>query len=529
MSLGPPSRSARTIRKVLLTGTLETSLKKCKDNMEYRVTADAVESETFLLTILHPLVLKKTEATIVPLAYTRKETTKMNEGDFQVIEGSAVHFRFELDRPAQTGWMWVAVGSKEAGAKALPPVPLKIQGKTLEGTLANVTQDMQYEVQAKAADGTKLDPRRFHISVQPDRPPTIHFDKPPAALEALPTTEVTMQVSAKDDFGLAKVGIVFQIGDGPKETLLLEKDSRQPVSMTTLATLYLEQHKLSVQDGIIYYAFAEDNYPSSPHRVESDLQFIDIRAYKKEFGVGKAEGGKSVTLELLISRQRTNLQHTFGQCRDAKPDGRVAKRLAKSEQSLAKLTQKFSEELAKRVGWVPCLDKAVEAMKAAVAELEKASMKPACGKEELALAKLIEARENLRTLLANPKSGGEARSWTTKRNAICPRPKMDEDEENKPDENLQKKIEELAKTEETSQKTRGKSSQSGSNNHKPSQDSKSQSGSQSSSGQQSPENKESPKTKNSKPTINLRRANNLQGANSHKRTNSRKPVNNRRR
>ena len=34
-------------------------------------------------------------------------------------------------------------------------------------------------------------------------------------------------------------------------------------------------------------------------------------------------------------------------------------------------------------------------------------MKQACRKEEIALADLIQARENLRTLLANPKSSGE--------------------------------------------------------------------------------------------------------------------------
>jgi hypothetical protein len=182
-----------------LSGTLETSLKKCREDTEYRVTAGAVESETYRLTILHPLDLKKIEAAIDPPAYTKKKPTTVEEGDFQVIEGSAIRFRFELDRPAQTGLLRLFPSGKEAAsAKALPPVPLTTQGKMLTGALANVTRDLEYEIQAEAADGTKLDPRRFHISVQPDRKPSIRFDKPPPALEALPTTEVTMRVSAKD-------------------------------------------------------------------------------------------------------------------------------------------------------------------------------------------------------------------------------------------------------------------------------------------------------------------------------------------
>ena len=42
-----------------LIGTLETSIKKCREDTEYRVTAGAVESETYRLTILHPLVLEE--------------------------------------------------------------------------------------------------------------------------------------------------------------------------------------------------------------------------------------------------------------------------------------------------------------------------------------------------------------------------------------------------------------------------------------------------------------------------------------
>ena len=96
VSLGPDDSQG-----ALLVGKLAKWLKDCRDDTEYRVTAGEVESESYRLTILHPLLLRKIEAAIEPPAYTRQKPSTVKEGDFELIEGSAVHFRFRLDRPAK--------------------------------------------------------------------------------------------------------------------------------------------------------------------------------------------------------------------------------------------------------------------------------------------------------------------------------------------------------------------------------------------------------------------------------------------
>ena len=63
----------------------------------------------------------------------------------------------------------------------------------------------------------------------------------------------------------------------------------QPLTVRALATLYLEKHKLTYTDGITYYAFVEDNRPVQPHRVVSELRFIDILPYKQAYQY--VEGG----------------------------------------------------------------------------------------------------------------------------------------------------------------------------------------------------------------------------------------------
>src|SRR5262249_15886233 len=154
------------------------------------------------------------------------------------------------------------------------------EGADLVGELAAVQRELEYEISAEAVDGMRLDAGKFRIQVQPDRKPTIRFVKPQEQIEVTPSTEVALRVEATDDFGVAKVGIVYQIGNGPKKTLHLHNDPAQPTTLTVESLLALEEHDVGFQDGVTYYAFAEDNHPTTPQRATTELQFIDIRPYR---------------------------------------------------------------------------------------------------------------------------------------------------------------------------------------------------------------------------------------------------------
>jgi hypothetical protein len=273
-----------------LRGTLETSLADCQQNLEYRVVAGPRESHVYHVTVLHPLVLQKLEATIEPPAYTHRPTVQAKEGNFQVITGSNVQFHIALDRMPQTAQLRLYPGrAKEAGA-ALAPQPLQIQDNQLSGQLVGLDKDLEYEVFAEAEPGVRLEASRFRIHVLPDRKPTIRFVRPEEQIEVTPTTEVHLRLDAADDFGLSKVGIVYQIGAGPPQTLDLQAYAHQdqfkqklPLKEVIEKTLSLEEHQLNFQDSITYYAFAEDNHPTQPQRTTTELQFIDIRPYKRQY------------------------------------------------------------------------------------------------------------------------------------------------------------------------------------------------------------------------------------------------------
>jgi hypothetical protein len=274
-----------------LLGTLQTTLQDCRDDFEYCVVAGPVKSPIYKVSVLYPLALRQLEATIEPPAYTRRPTATVKEGSFKVIAGSRVSWRIQLDRAPQTARLLI----HPAGVKDKPApdasVSLQIMGATLTGELPALAKELEYEIAAEASDGTRLDVNRFRIDVTPDRKPTIRFLKPREQIEVTPSTEIHMRIVAEDDFGLSKTGIVYQVGNGKPKTLFLEEDPKQPTTLRAEAVLPLEDHEVNFQDGVTYFAFTEDNHPDQPQRATTELQFIDIRPYKRTFQL--LDGGGS--------------------------------------------------------------------------------------------------------------------------------------------------------------------------------------------------------------------------------------------
>jgi Domain of unknown function (DUF4175) len=442
VSLAPPELAGTRSK---LSGTLETRLKDCQQDLDYRIVAGPVQSQVYRLTVLHPLLLKQTEAVVEPPAYTRRSTATVKEGNFKVIAGSHVRFRFTLDREPQSAKLLI-----HADGQPATPVELRREGAVLVGELAAVDKELEYEIAAEAADGMKLDAGRFRIQVQPDRKPTVRFLRPAERIEVSATTEVTLRVEANDDFGLAKIGIVYQIGNGPKKTHTLKAPSDQPVTFKLESVLALEEYPLTHRDSITYYAFAEDNHPNSPQRAMTDLQFIDIRPYKRAYQFVEGQDGPrqkdtSVTLEELIHRQRANLNKTFHYA-DQKPvEKRVAQRLAKTEHELAAATNEFRTGLEERVGPVPTLQEAEDAMNQAAQALDQRELKPAVPLQETAVAALIQARENLRKLLSDKSSSGPTRNFDLEQAQKLRRPPKKDDKEEVAQ--LQEEVEKLAREE----------------------------------------------------------------------------------
>lgn len=255
----------------LLLGPLVATLADLTEDVEFEVLAGPLPLPLGRVRVLQPLTLVEFSGESTPPQYTGLPSETISTPEFAVREGSQVVVRMKWNRPP----CQVDVGNETPA--------VTIQGDLVELRWNDLRESKSFDMSAEASDGIHADPLRLRIRVQLDQKPKIGFVQPPEELEVTPTTEVALDISADDDLGLHKVGILCQVGSGPMQTLWEQDFAGTSDPVEASAALMLEDHPLSHQDGVTYYAFAEDNYFGAPRRVATPLRFIDIRPFQRSY------------------------------------------------------------------------------------------------------------------------------------------------------------------------------------------------------------------------------------------------------
>ncbi len=272
-----------------------------------------------------------------------------------------------------------------------------------------LTADVEYTVEARDAAGVPAVANRHRVRVTTDQPPTVWFDAPAESMEVHTLAEVLMRARARDDFGITKVGIAFQVNNEEERTLVLEEVGK-PHQRQALAEqmLMLEQFLLTQKDCVAYYAFAEDNRPDAPQRATTELRFIDIRPFLRTYRLVDTPEGMPgpqrdlIFLDEVIARQRFNLNQTIRlETRSrARIDVAQVDKVAAFENKLATQTHELADFLASLgVDGAAILSQAEEAMLSAVDSLQGAKFGTAINQERDALRFLMEARETVQQAL----------------------------------------------------------------------------------------------------------------------------------
>jgi hypothetical protein len=446
-------------RKSRREGTVE----KVKDPIEYQVVAGPVESPRFEIRVRYPLAIKAFEVKVTPPSYTGLEPKTTRGGDVQAVEGSVATFKIAFDAEPSEASLEMIDQSRKAPRKGEPEpgptiLPLKREGDVLVATL-DLSKDLDYKVVARTTDDRVLPKNKYRIDVREDRAPRVVFDEPDEAMEVHTVAEVRHRARVDDDFGLTRAGIVFRFNDGEEKTLVFKEFpvaiGKKPKTSATLEEiLLLETLNATPQDSVTYYAFAEDNFPGNPRRTETDLRYIDLRAFKREYklaepGSGEGDPREFIALDELIARQRFNLNRA-NRLAKHKPTDRTAAedplKIAGFEDTLLNLSKDFTEGIeALADARVDALHKALDAMQASIDSLDRsrnAEVPPAMAE---ALKNLVAARRELATLIGENPALSKAMRMFDRRQAQKIRKPKSKDEEA---EELVERLEELAKEED---------------------------------------------------------------------------------
>jgi hypothetical protein len=254
-------------------------LAKLRTTTEFFVVAGPERTAVQQVVVRHPLKIASTRVEVTAPAYTGVALATHESGSFSAIQGSTARIRFELDRSPVAAKLVV----KDPAKPRDPPrrVEMTVADQNVSADLS-LSADLEYSVEAQDGDGMSLVANRHRVRVTPDQPPAVSFEAPNESMEVHTLAEVLIRARARDDFGVTKVGIAFQVNNEEERTLILH-DVDQPHQREARAeeVMLLEQFLLTQKDCVAYYAFAEDNRPDSPQRTTTDLRFIDIRPFQR--------------------------------------------------------------------------------------------------------------------------------------------------------------------------------------------------------------------------------------------------------
>jgi len=354
------------------------------DNVEYYVEAGAVDSKHYTLRVIDLPAIKKMRVTYhFPSWAGMKDLVEDPGGDLRAVEGTEAEVAVQTDRPLSKGVLMLSDDQQ---------IPLQAgEGNWLTGRV-KIQKDGMYHVAAIEQGENVRMSEDFFIEARKYDPPTVKITRPGRDLKVNPIEEVTIAVSAADDFGLSDVNLHYSVNGGAEKTVsvLGQKGAKTSDGSYVLA---LEDYKMAPGDLVSVYATARDARNTS----KTDMYFIQAEPFERNYsqsqeaggGGGGGQGGDNPASE-ISQRQKDIIAATWNELKNGGKNpssaGDDAKFLGDLEDKLAAQSKSLVER-AKARG----LDSASPEMQSFAKNLEQASMDMTESAKKLRAQKWTEA------------------------------------------------------------------------------------------------------------------------------------------
>jgi Domain of unknown function (DUF4175) len=131
----------------------------------------------------------------------------------------------------------------------------------------------------------------YSMEALDDEKPIVEFTKPGRDENATSVQEVFTELRANDDFGINKLELHFNVNGGQEQTVeLFQNKGAAPKEISGSHTFFLEEYKMQPGDFVTYYGKAVDTR-NPANSVQTDMYFIQIRPFGKEYTQGQQGGG----------------------------------------------------------------------------------------------------------------------------------------------------------------------------------------------------------------------------------------------
>ena len=295
-------------------GAFETVLFDVREETSYFIESVGVESETFTLDVIDLPYVEHLELEYHFPAYTGLEPRLIQDGgDIVVLRGTEVRLRV------------FPTMSTPAGRLVFDETTSTGLTRRDDGVLTaslTVEEDGFYQVELEGPSGELVSASpRYTIDVLTDQPPSVMFVKPGRDSTASAIEEVFLEARADDDFGVRSLSLTYSVNGGTEETIsLFNSETGGLKEISAGHTFFLEEFELEPGDFVSYYGSAGDNQAGANRVVKSDLYFIQIRRFRRDFRAAQSQGGGGGggggDARALSEAQRQVISATFNVIRD---------------------------------------------------------------------------------------------------------------------------------------------------------------------------------------------------------------------
>ena len=229
-------------------GKFSAKLARLEKTLRYRAVTGPFSSNTYTAEAVDPPEIANVQLILYPPAYSGLGSVSVPDGNIEGLKGSSVR----LDAVATKDVVKAEI-EMDDGKK----IPLKIDGRKLQANLV-LFQAQSYRIRVEDAYGFHNTPISYELRVKPDGFPTVDLLRPTEDLEVNGDENLSLEYTARDDFGIGEIALITKIGDR-EDKIVLQKDEAKRLVLRDQYTWDLA--KLGLRDGeeAIFYLQVFDN------------------------------------------------------------------------------------------------------------------------------------------------------------------------------------------------------------------------------------------------------------------------------
>ncbi len=383
---------------------------------QYMVEAAGVRSPVYTIDVADLPHVERIDLEYHFPAYTRLSPKREEDGgDVAALRGTRVKLGVTPNIP--TAWGAILIDERDT-------ILLASQADGMLSGEFRIDRDGFYRILFQTATG-KVVPGSadFVIDALVDQPPSVVFRVPGRDLRVTNIEEVFAEVEAEDDYGVARLELIFSVNGGPEKTVSLYSGGGRRKNVSGSHTFFLEEWNLQPGDLVSYYARVKDDARiTGPHESVTDIYFLNVRPLDTEYRQAEQQGapGGAGMNSALSERQRQIVAGTFNLVRDR--DEYSDKEYKENLATLALAQGRLREEvvtLLRRIrsrgvisidstfsAIASALDEAVAAMESAEEQLGRREPQQALPPEQQALQHLQRAESVFREVQVSRGGGG---------------------------------------------------------------------------------------------------------------------------